>query len=157
MDNRPKVGVGVLIIKDSKILLGKRKNTHGQGSWAPPGGHLEFCESLEDCAKREVLEETGIKILNVKKFGFTNDVFMNENKHYISIFMLSDKFIGEAEILEPEKCECWSWFDFDKIPDNLFLPLKNFIEQDQIFTVLRKDYKTWIYYRVGQTIDIKLI
>ena len=65
MDERPKVGVGVIIIKDGKVLLGKRKNAHGEGSWSFPGGHLEFNEELFDCAKREVLEETGIKIKNL--------------------------------------------------------------------------------------------
>ena len=69
--NRPKVGVGVIVIKDGKILLGKRKGPHGGGFWAFPGGHLEFNESLEDCARREVLEETGISIKNIKKFTLT--------------------------------------------------------------------------------------
>ena len=128
MQKTPKIGVGVLIIKDSSILLGKRKNTHGDGTWAPPGGHLEFGESFEGCAKREALEETGIELLSVKKFGFTNDIFAQENKHYVSIFMVTDEFSGEPKILEPEKCECWAWFDFDKLPDNLFLPLKNLLE-----------------------------
>lgn len=44
---RPKVGVGVLIVDGNKILLGKRKNAHGDGCWAPPGGHLEFGESWQ--------------------------------------------------------------------------------------------------------------
>jgi 8-oxo-dGTP diphosphatase len=61
---RPKVGVGVFIIKDKKILMGKRINSHGEGTWSLPGGHLEFFETFEDCAKREVMEETGLKISN---------------------------------------------------------------------------------------------
>jgi len=67
MDKKPKVGVGIIVIKDNKVLLGKRKNSHGEGSWCFPGGHLEFNESLENCAKREVLEETGIEIKNIIK------------------------------------------------------------------------------------------
>jgi 8-oxo-dGTP diphosphatase len=39
MGDRPKVGVGVCIVKDNKVLLGKRKNSHGDGTWAFPGGH----------------------------------------------------------------------------------------------------------------------
>ncbi len=46
MENkRPKVGLGVLIFKDGKVLLGKRKGAHGEGTWCPPGGHLEFGET----------------------------------------------------------------------------------------------------------------
>lgn len=123
--NFPKVGVGVLVIKDSKILLGKRRNSHGSGAWAPPGGHLEFGESFEDCAKREVLEETGLKVLSIRNFGFTNDVFVRENKHYVTIFMLVDSFMGEPQVLEPQKCEGWSWFDLDSLPEPLFTSLKN--------------------------------
>ncbi|MBU0929712.1 MAG: NUDIX domain-containing protein, partial [Nanoarchaeota archaeon] len=62
MDKIVRVGVGVYIIKDNKILFGKRKGFHGSGTWCPPGGHLEFNESIEECAIREVMEETGIKI-----------------------------------------------------------------------------------------------
>ena len=61
MENRPRIGVVVIIKKDNKILFGKRKGSHGEGSWSFPGGHLEFNENIEDCAVREVLEETGIK------------------------------------------------------------------------------------------------
>ena len=60
----PQVGVGVLILRDGKVLLGRRKGSHGAGCWSAPGGHLEFGETLEDCAAREVLEETGLKIRN---------------------------------------------------------------------------------------------
>ena len=131
MDNRPKIGIGVLIIKDAKVLLGKRKNAHGDGTWAPPGGHLEFGESFQECAQREVLEETGLKLSNLRTYGVTNDIFTQEQKHYVTIFMMADSFEGEPQILEPHKCECWNWFDLDALPENLFLPLKNLIEQEQ--------------------------
>ena len=52
-DKKPKVGVGVMILKDGEILLGKRKGSHGEGEYAFPGGHLEYMESFSDCAKRE--------------------------------------------------------------------------------------------------------
>ncbi len=128
MENSPKVGIGVMVLKDGKILLGKRKNAHGEGSWSYPGGHLEHGESWESCAKREVLEETGIKIKNLR-FGIaTNDVFLKENKHYITIFMLADFASGKVKLMEPHKCETWCWFEWGQLPKPLFLPIINQIK-----------------------------
>lgn len=123
--DRPKVGVGVMILKDGKVLLGKRKNAHGDGCWAFPGGHLEFMESWEDCAKREVEEETGLKIDNVGFLTATNDLFEEENRHYITCFVGCEVVEGEPKIMEPEKCDEWAWFDWDNLPEPLFVPLRN--------------------------------
>jgi 8-oxo-dGTP diphosphatase len=126
---RPLVGVAALIVRDGKALLGKRLSAHGSGSWALPGGHLEYGESPESCAAREVLEETGLVIKNVR-FGFvTNDFFKSEKKHYITLFMRAEYYSGEATVLEPEKCEIWRWFSFDALPQPLFLTMQNLIEQ----------------------------
>ena len=130
---RPKVGVGVLIIDDNKILLGKRKNAHGDGSWAPPGGHLEFGESWQGCAQREALEETGLVLDDLRFCAVTNDIFAESNKHYVTIFMRASYTGGVVTNREPEKCEQWQWFAVDCLPDKLFLPLAQLIEQKQIF------------------------
>ena len=61
----PRVGIGVMIFKDNKVLFGKRKGSHGEGEYAFPGGHLDYMETIEDCAKRETFEETGIEIENI--------------------------------------------------------------------------------------------
>jgi len=126
---RPKVGVGAIVVNDDKILLGKRKNAHGDGSWSFPGGHLEFGESVEDCAARETLEETGIKIKNIRQATFTNDIFEKEQKHYITLFMISEYDSGKLQNMEPEKCEKWDWFSWDKLPSPLFIPIQNLIRQ----------------------------
>ena len=51
-----RVGIGVMIFKDGKVLLGKRKGSHGEGDWAFPGGHLDYMEGFEECARRETRE-----------------------------------------------------------------------------------------------------
>jgi len=130
MDKKPKVGVGVIIIKDNKVLLGKRKGSHGEGSWCFPGGHLEFNESLENCAKRETLEETGIEIKNIRVETITNDIFKEEGTHYITIFMLCEHYSGEVKVMEPEKCEKWDWFEWNNFPEPLFLPIQNLLKKD---------------------------
>ena len=128
MHERPKVGIGVIVVKDGKILLGKRKNSHGDGAWSFPGGHLEFGESWEECAKRETTEETGINIKNIRFGTVTNDIFQTEEKHYITIFMLSDYDFGEVQIMEPEKCEKWDWFSWNQLPQPLFVPIQNVLK-----------------------------
>ena len=42
----PRVGIAAIVKKDNKVLLGKRKGSHGSGAWNFPGGHLEFFETL---------------------------------------------------------------------------------------------------------------
>ncbi|MBR9691448.1 NUDIX domain-containing protein [Candidatus Woesearchaeota archaeon] len=128
-EKRPKVGVGVFVIKDGEFLLGKRKNAHGEGSWCLPGGHLEFNEELEGCSKREVMEEAGVAIKNIRFGAITNDMFKDEEKHYITIFMLSDYHDGEVRIMEPHKCEEWRWFTLEDLPSPLFIPMQNLMKQ----------------------------
>lgn len=120
-----KVGVSVIIIKDNKFLIGKRKGSHGKGTWGFPGGHLEFMESIEECAKREVLEETGLQIKILKRGPYTNDIFKEANKHYATLFVVAEIVSGELKIMEPNKCEEWKWFSWDEFPEPIFLPMKN--------------------------------
>ena len=129
MLERPKVGVGVILVKEGTVLLLKRKNAHGEGSWGFPGGHLELNEDFEDCVTREVEEETGMSVTNIRFAGLTNDVFTKENKHYITIFMLCDWKTGEAQIKEPENCSGISWHEWQDLPQPLFLPIQNLLKQ----------------------------
>lgn len=102
MEKIPKIGVGVIIAKDGKVLLGQRKNAHGTGSWCPPGGHLEFMETIEECARREVIEETGVSIKNIQKPVFTEDFFKAEDRHYITMFVTVEWDSGEPKLIEPD-------------------------------------------------------
>lgn len=125
MNNHPRIGVGVCLLKDGKVLLGKRLNAHGQGTWAFPGGHLEFGETVAECAAREVAEETGMKITNIRRGPYTEDFWLANNRHYITIIMIADWHAGEPELREPHKCEEWAWFDFDQLPGPLFPTFEN--------------------------------
>ncbi len=127
MDNHPRVGVGVIIIKDGKVLFGKRKSKHGQGTWAPPGGKLEFGETIESCARRETLEEANITIKNLRLGPFTNDIHDNGKDHYITPFVIADYDAGEVTVVEPDKCERWEWVDWHTLPEPLFLSIKNLL------------------------------
>lgn len=124
----PRVGVGVCILKDGQVLCGKRKNAHGEGSWSFPGGHLELNESVEDCAKREVAEETGITIKNLRLGPFTNDIFESEKKHYVTLFVIADYESGQPMPMEPERCEKWDWFAWEDMPRPLFVSNQNLLK-----------------------------
>ena len=129
MARRPQVGVAAIVMKDGKVLLGKRRSGHGRGGWQFPGGHLEFGEAIEECARREVLEETGITIKNVRPGPFTNDIFAQEQKHYVTLFVLAEYDAGTLAVREPDKCDEWGWFEWPDLPQPLFLPIRNLLKQ----------------------------
>jgi len=126
--NKPRVGVGIVVVKDGKVLLGKRKSSLGIGNWAFAGGHLEFGESVEDCAKRELAEETGLQALSLILGPWTNDLIEN-NKHYITLFVFVNAFHEKPQLLEPDKCAGWHWFDWDALPSPLFPPIRSLIQK----------------------------
>merc|ERR1711939_692041 len=117
----PRIGVGVFVFASrtsNRYLLGKRLGSHGAGTFALPGGHLEYGESFEHCATREVQEETGLAITDVRFLTATNSVFHESTQHYVTIFMTAvaksadDGLEPEPKVMEPDKCEGWSWSTF---------------------------------------------
>lgn len=122
-----KVGIGVMIMKDGKVLLGKRKGSHGAGEYAWPGGHMEYMESFEGCAKRETLEETGMEIENVRFLRLSN-LKTYAPKHYVDIGLIADWKQGEPKVMEPDKMEEWGWYDIDTLPSPLFATLPSYFE-----------------------------
>jgi 8-oxo-dGTP diphosphatase len=127
MTNFPKVGVGVIIEVAGKVLLIKRINAHGAGTWSTPGGHLDFGETPEACAVRETEEETNLKIQNVRFRGITNDIFEPEGVHYITIWMGGEPMSGEPRVNAPDEASEVGWFSWDDLPEPLFLPLENML------------------------------
>lgn len=105
-----KVGIGVALFDGHNILLGKRKGSHGAGEWALPGGHLEYGESFEATAIRELAEELGPDV----KFGplkVVSVINLTEYmpKHYVDIGMVANYIDGTPLIMEPDKCDGWHW------------------------------------------------
>ncbi|WP_127997177.1 nucleotide triphosphate diphosphatase NUDT15 [Piscinibacter defluvii] len=121
------VGVGVIIMRAGRVPLGERTGSHGAGTWAFPGGHLEFGESPETCAIREVLEETGLEVQNLHPGPFSSDVFVEEGKHYVTLFVLGACPHGEPEVCEPLKCLRWAWFAWSELPQPLSAPVASLL------------------------------
>lgn len=126
-ENKIGVGIGVMIIRDGKVLLAKRKSNLGKGEYCWPGGKMEYMESFEECAQREVREETGIEIENVRFLRLMNLKHFAP-KHFVDIELLADWKSGEAKLLEPDKFESWEWYDLDKLPEPLFYPQYSSLE-----------------------------
>lgn len=124
---QPKVGTGVWVRKNGKILLGFRTWKHAPNTWAPPGGKLELYEDPSECARRETKEETGLDIQNVKFITMTNDVYREVGQHYVTLHFAADWRAGEASLCEPEKFSEWRWFGWNELPEPLLLSARNFI------------------------------
>ncbi len=118
MRNKPIVGVGALIFRDKKILLGKRLSKLGLASWGLVGGHLEFGETLEDAIKREIREEIGLVAISLKLICVSNIIAYE--KHYVDFEFEAEVEPGEPKLLEQKKFEKWQWCDLKNLPTPLF-------------------------------------
>ncbi|CAG9467103.1 unnamed protein product [Pedinophyceae sp. YPF-701] len=106
-----RVGVGVFVVRDGKILTGLRAGkVPGAGQWALPGGHLEMYESFEECAAREAKEETGLDVSECSVVAIENVISEKDRYHYVVAFVRAEAADGqEAVNREPHKCEGWHW------------------------------------------------
>lgn len=117
-----KVGVACFVWRDGKFLMGMRRGSHGADTWSIPGGHLELGETWEECAAREVIEETGMHIKNIRLLAVTNDIMSTDNKHYVTIWMEADWASNEPAVMEPDKWIDHQWRSFQTLPPPLFEP-----------------------------------
>ena len=128
----PGVGVAVVIFRTindkAHILLGKRKGSHGAGLWACPGGSIDPEENLLDCAEREMLEETGMKLKRSYVSGIYHyHEFPNKNWATLYVIGITD---DEPKIMEPDKCEEWRWCDIRDLPEPQWPNLKAIVTQN---------------------------
>jgi len=134
----PGVGFGIMILnKEGEVLLGKRHPDpekadsllHGEGTWTMPGGKLHFGEDLIKSAKREVLEETNLKVRNLKIISITNDIV--PDAHFVTIGFLCKDFKGKPKVMEPDEITEWRWFKLNRLPSPMYFPsakiIKNYL------------------------------
>ncbi len=139
-------GFGIILERDGKILLGMRHPDpdkadsafRSAGEWSLPGGKLEWGESFEEGAIREVLEETGISITNPRVISVHN--CKNEHAHFMTVGLAADELLGDAAVMEPDEIIQWEWFSIDNLPQPLYFPsievLENYIQKK--FYIQRK-------------------
>lgn len=140
MTEAVRAGVGIMVLRNGKVLLGKRNNDpikadselRGEGSWTMSGGKIHFGEKIKEAAERELREETGINAKRLKVVSIGNEIV--KDAHFVTIGFLCDDFEGEPKVMEPEEIVEWKWFPIDKLPSPIFPPslklLKNYVEKE---------------------------
>ncbi len=95
--SRPMVGVGVVVLKEGKLLLTKRLNEPGRGMWSIPGGLVEVGEKVRDAAVREVYEECGLKV-EIIGLVDVGDIIVKDEKgvrfHYVIVIFKAKPLEG---------------------------------------------------------------
>lgn len=115
------------MFRHGQVLLGRRVGSHGAGTYSAPGGRLEYGESIEQCARRELREETSLELGAVTLGPYTNDIFSEVEEQYVTVFVIAEQATGEPVNIEPQKCEGWAWFAWDELPSPLFPPLQSLV------------------------------
>lgn len=123
----PRVGVGTYVIKGDKVLFGRRRGGASDGTWCAPGGKLEMREDPLVCAARETKEECGLAVSNIRFFAYTNDVNEVSGAHFITLAYAADWASGEPALTEPDNFYEWGWFDWNELPQPLYLSARNLL------------------------------
>ena len=132
--SRPKIGIGICWYnEDGQIICGKRIGSK-IGSYQFPGGYLEFGETFEECASRELQEEVGIHVPpeSIKYVTTINVRRTDHNYHNVGIIM-STKIKKDIKMInsEPEKNEGWQWMLWEDFinQEDLFYPVHVIVQQ----------------------------
>ncbi len=130
----PGVGCGLMLVRGGKVLLGLRNSDpekadsmlKGEGTWTLPGGKLDMHETPMQCARREALEENGIRAGGMELVSVSNDTV--PGAHFITLGFVCKDFDGEPQVLEPDEITEWKWFPFGSLPERIFPPSRKVME-----------------------------
>jgi 8-oxo-dGTP diphosphatase len=116
----PRVGVGVMIVRDGRVLMARRVSGQRPGWWGWMGGQLEFGETLQACARREAQEEAGVDVTNLRLLCISSIIV--EDQHWIDVEFLGDIASGEPQTAAPDELTEWAWYPIDDLPGPIFEP-----------------------------------
>lgn len=112
----------IIVNKDGQVLMQQR--TYPRGRWGLPGGLMELGESAEDAARREVLEETGLRLGKLELFGVYSGPGYRcraENGDEFDVVLIAytaRDFEGRAAVMDDESLSL-EWFGLDCLPENM--------------------------------------
>jgi ADP-ribose pyrophosphatase YjhB (NUDIX family) len=122
----PKVGVGVLVVQDGKILLVRRVMNPEKGKWSIPAGFLDRGEDPRETAVREALEETGLQV----EIEGLLDVYHNPpSQGGASIFILYRARLLGGDLHAGDDADDAAFFKLDELPEIAFISTQNAIRQ----------------------------
>lgn len=127
MSQPPQVGIGVLITKDDQVLLVKRSNPSGDGTWSPPGGKPGQGESFEACAISAAQKEAGVIISEIAFLAVTNEVFEASERQEVTIWMAGRYVSGPPTMHPGREMSEIDWFPWDTLPEPLTLPFEHLL------------------------------
>ncbi|MGR9156853.1 NUDIX domain-containing protein [Rhizobium leguminosarum] len=115
----PGLGVGLVILRDARILLYKRMRPPEAGYWNIVGGKVDHMEPAEEAARREAEEETGLTIGRIERLCMSEQIIEADRQHWISILYLARDVDGEPQLTEPDKLSDFGWFPLTDLPEPL--------------------------------------
>lgn len=117
-----------MVIKEGKILFGR--DLHKGDVFAIPGGHWENGETLKECAKREVREESGVECDHLSLVGVYDFYREDKQRSYVSICMKADYVSGNPRSQVEEGRVEWDWYAPEEaLKLNLFPPDRIFVQR----------------------------
>ena len=132
MKNIPVVGVGAVIIHNDRVLLVKRGQPPFHGMWCIPGGKINYGETLQQAAEREILEETGV-VIRAGEPVYTFDVIDTGNIeqpcHYVVVDLAAEYVSGEPTARDDATDVAWFG--------------KQDIDKDEVQELTRNFLKRW--------------
>lgn len=121
---RPAVTTDCIIfgydISEVYVLLVERANNPYKGRWAFPGGFLDMDETTEECVKREVFEETGLSLSEVKQLLTASKVDRDPRGRVLSVVYTSKVRVEECRVIAGDDAKNAKWFRLSNIPPLAF-------------------------------------
>lgn len=127
-----KVRAAVILVRGADILLMKHRR-RALSYWVLPGGAVNEGETLDECARREMLEETGLEV-RLRKLVYVVDVIsLDRRKHHVNLFFLGEITGGELGVIREkapgEHLDEPHWFPLDDLP-TLYPPIGDRLRED---------------------------